>query len=93
MKSPSLTDLLDPDKWMADGRNLMDFPWPGETTKERAAIKILLADRPALAMHIARWGSRIQDAGSGMPQEGIGVVLTEDQLRRMWEETRANALS
>ena len=88
----TLTDLLDPDKWMADGRNLMDFPWPGETLNEREAIKLILKDRPGLAAHLARWMSRIQEL-HGDHSVTIGSVLSEKQVRVAWEQTRLSSLS
>lgn len=88
----TLTDLLDPDKWLADGRNLMAFPWPGETNAEREAINLLLKGRAPLAMHLARWMTRIRSL-HGDQSATIGSVLSEKQIRVAWEETRIAALS
>jgi hypothetical protein len=89
----TLADLLDPDQWIASGRSLMDFPWPAKTENEREAVKLVLADHPQLAAHLGRWGSRLAEVGRGRSSEKVGDVLTEQQVRELWNETRAAALS
>jgi hypothetical protein len=34
-----LAELLDPDKWIASGKNLTDFPWPDDAN-EREAMEL-----------------------------------------------------
>ena len=50
----TLADLIDPDKWMASGRDLGDLAWPAKTENQRKAVLLILADRPGLAMHLTR---------------------------------------
>ncbi len=42
-----LTDLLDPDQWLASGKKLSDFPLP-HGAKEREAVRLILSERPEL---------------------------------------------
>ena len=53
MTSTSLAELLDPDKWIASGKNLTDFPWP-DGANEREAMKLILCARPMLNAHVCR---------------------------------------
>ena len=83
-----LVDLLDPDKWMASGRNLMDFPWPSETENEHKAVLLILEDHPKLALHLARWGAWITEHLAVEPSKPVRKMLTEEQVRDLWEKTR-----
>ena len=47
----SLAHLLDPDQWMASGKNLLDFPWP-DGNNEREGMKLILSTRPLLYAHL-----------------------------------------
>jgi hypothetical protein len=88
----SLADLLDPDKWIAAGRKLADFPM-AEGKNERAAMMLILSDKPELHAHLERWMRQIADTGRGRGDERIGSVLTEENFRELWEQTRKTALS
>ena len=80
-------DAFDPDWWLSLGRNLLDYRLPSEEQKADAKFVAALAARPELAAHLARWLSRI--GGSNQPDETVGDKLTEQDLRRAWEETRS----
>jgi hypothetical protein len=75
-----LADLLDPDQWLASGKNLSDFPWP-ENSNERGAIKLILSAQPELDAHLERWIRRVMERGGG-------DSFTEEYLRELWERTR-----
>jgi hypothetical protein len=88
----TLADLINPDRWIASGMNLVDFPWPADSDhNERQAMNLILANHPQLRMHLGRWGSRIAECGGG--SQKLGDVLSERRLRELWELTRATALS
>jgi len=88
----ALADFLNPDKWIASGRNLADLAWPPHTENEREAVRWILADKSELAAHLGRWGSRIKDHLVTRFQK-VRDVLTEEQLRDLWEQTRTASLS
>jgi hypothetical protein len=88
-----MADFLDLDQWIASGRAIRDFPWPGETPNERKAIALILADRPQLAAHIGRWGTRLVEAAAHDPHKNVLEVLSEKELIDLWNETRAASLS
>jgi len=58
MTSTSLAELLDPDKWIASGKNLTDFPWP-DGANEREAMKLILCARPMLNTHVEHWSKLV----------------------------------
>jgi hypothetical protein len=76
-----LADLVDPDQWLASGKNLSDFPWP-VGNNEREAIKLILSARPELNAHLERWTRKVLERGGGR-------AFTEEYLRELWERTRA----
>jgi hypothetical protein len=81
-----LTDLLDPDQWLASGKKLSDFPLP-HGTSEREAVRLILLARPELDAHLERWSKLVMERGGGGSKK-IGDVFTEDYLRELWERTR-----
>jgi hypothetical protein len=81
-----LTDLLDPDQWLASGKKLSDFPLPYGTS-EREAVRLILLARPELDAHLERWSKLVMERGGGGSKK-IGDVFTEDYLRELWERTR-----
>jgi hypothetical protein len=87
-----LTDLLDPDQWLASGRKLSDFPLAAGNN-EREAIRRILSARPELDAHLERWSKLVMERGSGGDNKKIGDVFTEDYLRELWERTRVPASS
>ena len=54
----ALTDLLDPDQWLASGKKLSDFPLP-HGASERKAIRLILLARPELDAHLERWSKLV----------------------------------
>ena len=83
----SLADLLDPDQWIASGKNLSDFPWP-EGNNEREAIKLILSTRPVLNAHLERWSKRVMEALGRRGGQKVGDVFAEEYLRELWERSR-----
>jgi hypothetical protein len=81
-----LTDLLDPDQWLASGKKLSDFPLP-HGAKEREAVRLILAERPELDAHLERWSKLVMERGGGGIKK-VGDIFTEDYLRELWERTR-----
>jgi hypothetical protein len=49
-----LTDLLDPDQWLASGNKLSDFPLP-RGASEREAVRLILLAKPELDARLERW--------------------------------------
>ena len=84
----SLADLLDPDRWIVSGKNLLDFPWP-DGNNEREAMKLILSTRPVLNAHFDRWSKLVMEALGRCGGEKIGDVFVEEYLRELWERTRA----
>ena len=68
----SLADLLDPDQWIASGKNLSDF-WP-EGNNEREAIKLILSTRPVLNAHLERWSKRVMEALGRRGGQKVGDI-------------------
>jgi hypothetical protein len=85
----SLAELLDPDQWMASGKNLTDFPWPNGNN-EPEAMKLILSKRPLLNAHIERWSKRVMEALGRRGGDKVGEVFVEEYLRELWERTRAS---
>ena len=81
-----LTDLLDPDQWLASGQQLSDFPLP-RGANEREAVRLILSERPELDAHLERWSKLVMERGGGGINK-IGDIFTEDYLRELWERTR-----
>jgi hypothetical protein len=81
-----LTDLLDPDQWLASGNKLSDFPLP-HGASEREAVRLILLAKPELDDHLERWSKLVMERGGGGVKK-IGDVFTEDYLRELWERTR-----
>jgi hypothetical protein len=90
MTSTSLAELLDPDKWIASGKNLTDFPWP-DGANEREAMKLILCARPMLNAHVERWSKLVMKTLGRRGGENVGDVFVEEYLRELWERTRVNA--
>jgi hypothetical protein len=88
MTSTSLVDLLDPDQWIASGKNLTDFPWPAGNN-EREAMKLILSTRPLLTAHVERWSKRVMQTLGRRGGENVGEVFVEEYLRELWERSRA----
>jgi Amidohydrolase family len=87
MTSTSLGELLDPDKWIASGKNLADFPWP-DGANEREAMKLILCARPMVNAHVERWSKLIMKTLGRRGGENVGDVFVEEYLRELWERTR-----
>jgi hypothetical protein len=87
MTSTSLAELLDPDKWIASGKNLADFPWP-DGANEREAMKLILCARPMLNAHVERWSKLVMKTLGRRGGENVGDVFVEEYLRELWERTR-----
>jgi hypothetical protein len=81
-----LTDLLDPDQWLASGNKLSDFPLP-RGASEREAVRLILLAKPELDARLERWSKLVMERGGGGIKK-IGDVFTEDYLRELWERTR-----
>jgi hypothetical protein len=92
MTSTSLGELLDPDKWIASGKNLTDFPWP-DGANEREAMKLILCARPMLNAHVERWSKLVMKTLGGRGGENVGDVFVEENLRELWERTRVARLA
>jgi hypothetical protein len=86
----SLAHLLDPDQWMASGKNLLDFPWP-DGNNEREGMKLILSTRPLLNAHVERWSKRVMEALGRRGGERVGEVFVEEYLRELWERSRASS--
>ena len=71
----------DPDLWMADGGSLLNFRLPPRTPE----VAEMLAGTE-LAAHLGRWMHEV--GAMADPELKVGNVLTEEQLRTLWEETR-----
>ena len=84
----SLADLLDPDQWIASGRNLTDFPWP-DGNNERETMKLILSTKPALNARVDRWSKLVMDAFGRRGGEKVGDVFMEEYLRELWDRARA----
>jgi hypothetical protein len=84
----SLIELLDPDKWMTSGKNLIDFPWPNGNN-EREAMKLILSTQPLLGAHMERWSKRVMEALGRRGGDKVSEVFVEDYLRELWERSRA----
>jgi hypothetical protein len=74
MTSTSLAELLDPDKWIASGKNLTDFPWP-DGANEREAMELILCARPMLNAHVERWSKLAMKTLGRRGGENVGDVL------------------
>jgi hypothetical protein len=92
MTSTSLAELLDPDKWIASGKNLTDFPWP-DGANEREAMKLILCARPMLNAHVERWSKLVMKTLGRRGGENVGDVFVEEYLRELWERTRVARLA
>jgi hypothetical protein len=92
MTSTSLAELLDPDKWIASGKNLTDFPWP-DGANEREAMKLILCARPMLNTHVERWSKLVMRTLGRRGGENVGGVFVEEYLRELWERTRVARLA
>jgi hypothetical protein len=92
MTSTSLAELLDPDKWIASGKNLTDFPWP-DGANEREAMKLILCARPMLSTHVQRWSALVTKTLGRRGGENVGDVFVEEYLRELWERTRVARLA
>jgi hypothetical protein len=92
MTSTSLAELLDPDKWIASGKNLTDFPWPNGAN-EREAMKLILCARPMLNTHVERWSKLVMKTLGRRGGENVGDVFVEEYLRELWERTRVARLA
>ena len=77
-----LADLLDPDQWLASGKDLSDFPLP-EGNNEREAIKLILSPWPELNAHLERWTRVVLERGGRRGIEKIGDAFTEEYLREL----------
>jgi hypothetical protein len=92
MTSTSLAELLDPDKWIASGKNLTDFPWP-DGANEREAMKLILCARPMLNAHVERWSKLVMKTLGRRGGENVGDVFVEEYLRELWERARVARLA
>ena len=76
-----------PDKWIASGKNLTDFPWP-DGANEREAMKLILCARPMLNTHVERWSKLVMKTLGRRGGENVVDVFVEEYLRELWERTR-----
>ena len=81
-----IIDAHDPDWWLSQGRNLLDFRLPSREQMADPRIVAAFAAQPELAAHLGRWLSRTGEMIS--LNERVGDTLTEVELRATWEETR-----
>jgi len=92
---PEEFDLVyggDPDKWIASGKNLTDFPWP-DGANEQEAMKLILCARPMLNAHVERWSKLVMKTLGRRGGENVGDVFVEEYLRELWERTRVARLA
>ena len=71
--------VLDPDWWLSQGKNLLDYRLLSQEQMADRRIAAAVAARPELAAHLGRWLSRV--GGSISPEQGMRDTLTEEDLR------------
>jgi hypothetical protein len=86
-------DCIDPDQWIADGKNLMDFVWPANERECQLVYQVASAVKGEeyaahFAAHMGRFLGRIGELGGSDQKALIRDRLTEEQLRAAWNETR-----
>lgn len=85
-----ITDRLDPDWWIAEGRALTDYPVLEPSSPYAGLIDVVLADKRELATHLGRWMARVAETRIAQAGNRVHSPLTEENLRSLWEETRSN---
>ncbi len=77
-----ITERLDPDRWIAEGRSLLDYPILEPSSLQLRLVDVVFGDKRELATRLGQWMARVAEARS---------PLTEENLRSLWEETRNSA--
>jgi hypothetical protein len=75
----SITERLDPDRWIAEGKSLLDYPILEPSSLQFRLVDVVFGDKREIATHLCQWMARVAEARS---------PFTEENLRSLWEETR-----
>jgi hypothetical protein len=86
-----ITERLDPDRWIADGKALANYPILEPFSPHMSLVDVVFADKRELAGHLVSWMARVAEGRLAQAinrQDIVGGTLTEESLRSLWEETR-----
>jgi hypothetical protein len=86
-----ITERLDPDRWIAEGKALANYPILEAFSLHARLVDVVLGDKRELAAHISRWMTRAAEVHLAQARDRQEIVcgpLTEENLRSLWEETR-----
>jgi hypothetical protein len=76
-----ITERLDPDRWIAEGKLLLDYPILEPSSLQFRLVDVVFGDKRELATHLGQWMARVAEARG---------PFTEENLRSLWEETRTS---
>ena len=91
-----ITERLDPDRWIAEGKALTSYPILEAFSLHAHLVDVVLGDERELAAHLSRWMTRVAEAHIAQARDRQEIVcgpLTEENLRSLWEETRTGTAS
>lgn len=91
-----ITERLDPDRWIAEGKALANYPILEAFSLHAHLVDVVLGDKRELAAHLSRWMTRIAEAHIAPARDRQEIVcgpLTEENLRSLWQETRTGTAS